>query len=252
MFIVHWGSCNLTKDFDSVVFVVLFVFSEISGGADLVQASLVTRSQVLDISYFSFRITFPTCINTFKKPRGLAWVWLLEKEGEQLQGEKIHLCSRFSSLTQIRIPHVNYGKAISDIPENNNFIEVSLLPSITKAMIANVLQWQSTLTLSVTETVYVLKSEGAHWFLWGCSAVNFARKGSATIQGGDSTTWSLIQPRNTQAAAETDRLCTKAPKDTGACLATSTQEIPFPQHCWFLVASLAQQSPVSFSLHLFF
>lgn len=140
MFIVHWGGCNLTKDFDSVVFVVLFVFSEISGGADLVQASLVTRSQVLDISYFSFRITFPTCINTFKKPRGLARVWLLEKEGEQLQGEKIHLCSRFSALTQTGIPHVNYGKAMPDIPENNDFIEVSLLPLITKAMIANVLQ----------------------------------------------------------------------------------------------------------------
>lgn len=53
MFIVHWGGCYLKKDFDSVIFAVLFVSAEISGRADLVQACLVAPSQALDISYFN-------------------------------------------------------------------------------------------------------------------------------------------------------------------------------------------------------
>lgn len=54
--------------------------------------------------------------------------------------EKIHLCFRFSALAQTCILHVNYGKARSDIPENIDFVKVSLVPLITQHMISNVFQ----------------------------------------------------------------------------------------------------------------
>lgn len=133
VFIVCWDGCYITKDFDSVVFAVLFVFSDISGAAVLVQACLITQSQVLHISYFSFRSTFPTCTNTFRKPGALLDCGYQKGERNNPCGQKIHLCFCFCALTQPHVPHVNHRKARSDIPEKSDFfMEVSLLPLITE------------------------------------------------------------------------------------------------------------------------